>query len=150
MEVKILAKLDASPNKSFDAKDLLDQSEISKHSVPQVAGVLLSLHATKQILRVRRGRYQSVHRTDDTESTKIRMPKSQIELLRSFLSTDNKWVRPVDIGGTARSQHSVNLNKLHQKGFVDKQRRNQTAVSFLYAITDAGKDAISTLTSQYQ
>lgn len=43
---------------------------------------------------------------------------------RLFAELDDKWVRPMDIGGSDGSDHSYTLRRLIAKGYVERRRRN--------------------------
>lgn len=54
------------------------------------------------------------------------------------------WLTPMYVGGTDASHHSATLVGLCKKGLVERrQRAGWTRRSYLYRITDAGRDALN-------
>ena len=72
---------------------------------------------------------------------------NQLEVLRQF-GSETGWLRPLDLGGSNRSNHSAVLAQLQRRGLVDsKVRSHGVRGSKLYRITPAGRHALLTRTT---
>lgn len=75
------------------------------------------------------------------------LTETQLEVLRQF-GSEPGWLRPLDLGGSNRSNHSAVLAQLQRRGLVDsKVRSHGVRGSKLYRITPAGRHALLTPTT---
>lgn len=75
------------------------------------------------------------------------LTENQLEVLRQF-GSEPGWLRPLDLGGSNRSNHSAVLAQLQRRGLVEsKVRSHGVRGSKLYRITPAGRHALLTPTT---
>lgn len=76
----------------------------------------------------------------ETVTATRQLTDDQMEILQKF-GNETRWLRPLDLGGNSRSNHSEVLAQLTARGLVEAKVRRTGARNKLYRITPAGAES---------